>query len=140
MNNIQTYFEFAIEFRTPVDDEPNGLKILKGQVALLVALIAANDGIGTLDDATAKLSEPFEDAGTWRGQIPLGLWRDGLIEPIGAENSKRRSRHRGLLRRWRLVDQAKAKLKIEALRISIDRLSSINTQIENEKGGGDHGK
>lgn len=140
MTSIQTYFEFAIEYRTPVGDEPNCQKILKGQVALLAALLTANDGNGTLDDATAKLAEPFEDSGKWRGQITLGLWRDGLIEPVGAENSRRRSRHRGLLRRWRLMDREKAQLKIEALRISIERLSSINTEPQNEKGGGDYGK
>ena len=134
MSDIQTYFKFAIEYRTPVGDEPNNTKILKGQVALLAALLTANDGNGTLDDATAKLSEPFDDSGKWRGQITLGLCRDGLIESVGAVNSKRRSRHRGLLRRWRLVDRVKARAKIESLRQFIERLNA------NKKGGGDHDK
>lgn len=134
MSDFQTYFEFAIEYKTPVGDEPNNLKIPKGQIALLAALLAANDGNGTLDDATAKLSEPFEDSGKWRGQITLGLCREGLIASVGAENSKRRSRHRGLLRRWRLVDRKKAQSKIEALRRLIERLNA------NKKGGVDHGK
>ena len=134
MSDIQTYFTFAIEYKTPVGDEPNNLKILKGQFALLAALLAANDGNGTLDDATAKLSEPFEDSGKWRGQITLGLCREGLIASVGAENSKRRSRHCGLLHRWRLVDRKKAQAKIEALRRFIERLNS------NKKGGVDHGK
>ena len=140
MKVAQTYFAFAIEYRTAVYDDPNSLKILKGQVSLLAALLAANDGNGTLDDATAKLSEPFEDAGKWRGQIPLGLWRDRLIEPVGAENSKRRSRHRGLLRRWRLIDRAKAVKKIEAIRLTIERLKKIEATAQNEKGGDGHDK
>lgn len=139
MSLHQTVFEFAIEFRTPVGDEPNNLKIAKGQFSLLVALLAANDGNGNLDDATAKLTDKFEDAGKWRGQVPLGLFREGLIEPIGADNSKRRSRHSGLLRRWRLIDRAKAQLKIDALRVRIDRLTAIFAQEQDEKGGGDHG-
>ncbi len=134
MSDIQTYFKFAIEYRTPVGDDPNNFKILKGQVALLAALLAANDGNGTLDDATAKLSEPFEDSGKWRGQITLGLCREGLIESVGAVNSNRRSRHRGLLRRWRLVDRVKARAKIESLRLFIERLNA------NKKGGADHDK
>lgn len=139
MNNIQTYFEFAIEYRTPVTDDPNCLKICKGQVALLVALLAANSD-GTLDLATAKLSEKFSDGGKWRGQIPSGLYKAGLIERVGADNSKRQSRKGGLLRRWRLVDSAKARKKIESLKRTIERLTAINPQHQNEKGGGDHGK
>jgi hypothetical protein len=140
MSMRQTVFEFAIEFRTTVGDEPNNLKIAKGQLSLLVALLGANDGNGNLDDATAKLSEKFEDAGKWRGQVTLGLFREGLIEPIGADNSKRRSRHSGLLRRWRLISGAKARLKIDALRVRIDRLTAAYTQEQDEKGGDDHGK
>ena len=116
----QSFFEFPIQYRAPVSDETNSLKIAKAQIALLSALLSADDCNGTLDDGTANLSEPFEDSEKWRGQIPLGLGREGLIESIGAENSRRRSRHRGLLRRWRLVDQAKARRKIEVLRRLIE--------------------
>lgn len=140
MSLHQTVFKFAIEFQIPIGDEPNKLKIARGQLSLLCALLAAVDGNGNLDDATAELSEKFEDAGKWRGQVPLGLWQDGLIEQIGADNSKRRSRHSGLLRRWRLIDRAKAQLKIDALRVRIDRLTAIFSQEQDEKGGGDHGK
>ena len=139
MSDIQTFFEFAIEYRTPASDEPNGLKICKGQVALLVALMAANTD-GTLDLATAKLSETFTDGGKWRGQIPSGLYKAGIIERVGADNSKRQSRKGGLLRRWRLVDPMKASKKIEALKRTIERLTAINSQHQNEKGGRDYGK
>ena len=115
----QQNFEFAIVFQAVWSDR-NDLKIAKGQVALLAALIAANDHLATLDDATANLSEKFDDDGKWRGHICLGLSQDGLIETVGAENSKRTSRNAGLLRRWRLVDVAKAKLKIESLQRWID--------------------
>lgn len=129
----QTFFEFAIEYRTIIESESNPLKIAKGQVALLGALIAASDNVGTLDDATAELSEAFDDDGKWRGAICLGLWKDGFIEHAGAENSRRRSRNRGLLRRWRLVDRARAQKKISALLRMIERLEKSRT-IDDSKG------
>lgn len=120
----QTYFEFAIAYRTVINADRNDLKIAKGQVAFLAALVNANDQKGTLDDATADLATAFDDNGKWRGAITLQLSLDGLIAEVGATNSRRLSRRRGLLRRWRLVDAGKARRKIESLKRWIDETES----------------
>ena len=116
----QKIFEFAIMYQTTVWSDRNDVKIAKGQVALLAALVAAKDHQASLDDATANLSDKFEDDGKWRGQITKGLQKDGLIEKDEAKNSRRVSRNGGLLWSWRLVDSGKAKLKIESLQRWID--------------------
>ncbi len=146
----QTYFQFALEFRTVVVDDRNDVKIAKGQVALLAALVLANDHRGTLDDATADLSATFDDGGKWRGRITLGLSVDGIIAEVGATNSKRIRRNRGLIRRWRLVDVDKARRKIESLKRWLDATKkpltvapvaaseSNNTQSTNNHGGNNH--
>lgn len=123
----QLYFQFAIEYQAVVLSDRNDVKIAKGQVALLAALLGAKDHCGTLDNATADLSYRFEDDGKWRGQVTLGLFLDGLIDRVGAENSKRKSRNRGLLRKWRLLDEQKARQRIDSLRRLIESIENPRT-------------
>ena len=106
----------------------NELKIAKGQLVFLEALLSHPDRVCTLDDGTSDLAFRFDDdGGKWRGHITLGLWLCGLIESVGAENSKRPSRNRGLLRKWRCKDDAKARRKIEQLKRWIDQKENPQT-------------
>lgn len=120
----QTVFQFAIEYQSVILNDRNDVKIGKGQIALLAALLAAADQKGSLDNATADLTKRFDDNGKWRGQICLGLWREGIIAEVGAVNSKRLSRNSGLLRRWQLIDGDKARKKIESLKRWIDAIEN----------------
>lgn len=116
---IQLHFEFLVGLQEVLNHGErfgNGLKIAKGQLELLQALLSKNDKRCTLDDATADLSIKFSDDGKWRGVVTLGLYNDKLIDRVGAENSKRPSRNRGLLRLWRLLDESKARKRIESLK------------------------
>ncbi len=117
---IQLHFEFMVGVHDDATHVPNSLKIAKGQLDLLESLLAKSDRVCTLDDATRDLAESFDDGGKWRGSITLELYRDGVISQAGAENSKRPSRNRGLLRSWRLEDERKAKQLIESLRRFIE--------------------
>lgn len=115
---IQLHFEFIVGLQEAINNSEricNSLKIAKGQVELLQALLSKGNKRCTLDDATADLSLKFDDDGKWRGAVTLGLFTDGLIEQAGAENSKRPSRNRGLLRLWILLDESKARKRIESL-------------------------
>lgn len=115
---IQLNFEFMVGLHEVLingDRIGNALKIAKGQLALLQALLSKNDRRCTLDDATEDLSITFSDDGKWRGHVTLGLFLEGLIDRVGAENSKRPSRNRGLLRLWLLLDESKARKRIESL-------------------------
>jgi hypothetical protein len=115
---IQLNFEFVVGLQEVLINGErigNALKIAKGQVELLQALLSKKDRRCTLDDATEDLSLKFSDDGKWRGRVTLGLFLEGLIDRVGAENSKRPSRNRGLLRLWILLDESKARKRIESL-------------------------
>lgn len=116
----QLCFELIGEMMVRGSAESNELKIAKGQFAFLTALLASQDHVATLDDATKDLNEKFEDLGKWRGRITLELKQGGIIEPIGATNSNRPSRNRGLLRVWTLCDVARAKAWLKWLERRIE--------------------
>lgn len=136
---IQLQFEFLVglqEFVNNSDSVGNVLKIAKGQLDLLQTLLSKKDRICTLDDATADLSIKFDDNGKWRGAVTLGLFSDGLIDRVGAENSKRPSRNRGLLRLWILLDESKARKRIESLqRLITERENPRSAATENGQDG-----
>lgn len=115
---IQLHFEFLVGLQESLnngDTIANSLKIAKGQLELLQTLLSKKDQRCSLDDATKDLSIKFDDDGKWRGQVTLGLFNERLIEQAGAANSKRPSRNRGLLRLWLLLDESKARKRIESL-------------------------
>jgi hypothetical protein len=136
---IQLHFEFLVGLQEVLnhgDRIGNALKIAKGQLALLQALLSKNDRCCTLDDATEDLSIKFSDDGKWRGHVTLGLFSDGLIDRVGAENSKRPSRNRGLLRLWILLDESKARKRIESLqRLITERENPRSAATENGQDG-----
>ena len=78
----------------------------------------------TMDDAVDDLSAKFKDGGRWRGSIPLRLARDGLIVRVGATNSRREHRHRGLLRVWRIGNRTVVEARRLALRAMLAALDS----------------
>ena len=89
--------------------------VAAGQVALLRALMASDDGTATIDDATADLSLAFDGGGKWRGSIPSGLARKKIIKRVGIRKSDRPSRHRSFVSVWWIANQAKAECEIELL-------------------------
>lgn len=127
---MQLQFEFMVGLQESISNQDricNALLIAKGQIELLEALLRKTDKRCTLDDATSDLCTPFDGGGKWRGSITLGLFLDGLIDRVGADNSRRPSRNRGLLRIWYLRDEAKAKKRIESLRRRISAKENPQT-------------
>lgn len=111
--------------------------VAAGQVALLRALLAADDSTGTIDDATDDLDHRFEGGGKWRGTIPSALSRRGIIERIGDRKSDRPTRHRGYVSVWRLRDREKARQEIERLTAW---LSAFEVKENPQSAGTDAGK
>ncbi len=98
---------------------------------MLEALLRSPDGTATIDDATSiyELAHPFDDDGKWRGSVPRVLSSRGIIVPAGLATSCRPSRHGGDVKRWRLVDRAKAEALAEAIRsdlAALERACSTN--------------
>ena len=73
-------------------------------------------GSGTLDLAEDNLRKKYADGGKWRGGILMRLARGGLIISIGAQKSKRRARHAGLLNTWSIRDAAAVNARRQVLR------------------------
>ncbi len=84
----------------------------------------------TTDDAVDDLSAKFADGGKWRGSIPLRLARDGLIERVGAANSLRKHRHRGLLRIWRIRNR----VAVDARRFTLRTMLAASDAARNGTG------
>lgn len=76
-------------------------EIQRATLAFLDAIRQRPDRTATTDD----LSRNCENGGRWRGSVPKRLARQGLIKAVGAMHSARPARHKGLLTRWRAVDE-----------------------------------
>ena len=124
---IQLHFEFMVGAHNTNPRVSNAMKIAKGQLALLETLFAKSDHTCTLDDATRDLLELFNDGGKWRGSITLELYRDGVISPCGADNSRRPSRNGGLLHVWTIANIGKARRWIAWLRRWIEAKENPQT-------------
>jgi hypothetical protein len=94
--------------------------IQRGQLALLDAMASQPDLIATTDDATTHLIGAYADGGKWRGEVPKGLARRGLIVRDGAVTSCRAARHAGLVTRWRGLDRDAIDAERERLRAWCD--------------------
>lgn len=103
--------------------------ILAGKIAMLRALLASPDGTATIDDATPDLAIEFGCGGKWRGSVCLALAHAGQIVRVGVELSKRPSRHRGYVTRWRLVNRSKARLLLSNLLITLDAKLSTGATL-----------
>ena len=97
--------------------------ILRGQLALLVAIRAAPDRTATTDDATSDPMRAYPDGGKWRAQVSLGLARKGLIRKAGAVASDRAARHGGLVNVWQGIDDAAVDSHRAELRRSLARMT-----------------
>jgi hypothetical protein len=102
--------------------------VAAGQVALLRALMASDDGTATIDDATDDLTHRFVGGGKWRGTVTSALSRRGIIERIGDRKSDRPTRHRGYVSLWRLKDRNKARQEIERLTAWLSAVEKENPQ------------
>lgn len=89
--------------------------VTAGQVALLRAILATDDGTATIDVATDDLTHQFAGGGKWRGTVVSALARRRIFERIGDRKSDRPTRDRGYLSLWRLRDRDKAQREIERL-------------------------
>ncbi len=111
--------------------------VAAGQVALLQALMAADDGTATIDDATDDLTHRFVGGGKWRGTVTSALSRRGIIERIGDRRSDRPTRHRGYVSLWRLNDRNKAQREIERLTAWLSAVEQENPQSGATDAGND---
>jgi len=106
------------------------LSAMKCQLAMLDALLKSSNGIATICDATSDRTATFQDGGKWRGPAILALANANMIRGIGAANSRRLSRNRGLVRVWQLSDPDGAKQIAKQLRSIIQRQSSTVAAAE----------
>lgn len=99
-------------------------KVAKGVLAMLEALFRSPDGTATIDDATSDedLANPFADDGKWRGSVTRYLSSRNIIAPNGLATSCRPSRHGGDVKKWRLIDRAKAEALAKAIRSDLAAL------------------
>lgn len=67
------------------------------------------------DDVRAVLPVPEGIHPNIVGRAFIALESAGLIAPAGFERSRRRKRHSGISRRWRVVDAAGARAYLRAL-------------------------
>jgi hypothetical protein len=91
--------------------------IVADQLLLLRVMLLSSDLTATLDDVVGwdRMFGKYADGGRWRGSVPQGLARAGLIVPNGFAVSHRVSRHRGYLRRWRGVDRTAIEAEVVRL-------------------------
>lgn len=78
--------------------------IERDTLAFLDAMMNRPDRTATTDDAVDDLRDRYADGGRWRGSIPSGLAREGLIIHAEVIPSCRVSRHRGYVTLWRALD------------------------------------
>lgn len=90
-------------------------RVTQGKIAMLTALLSSPDGTATIDDATADLTEQFNDGGKWRGSVCRTLAMAKLIERVAIVKSDRPSRHGGHVTCWRVVDRGRAQLALSRL-------------------------
>lgn len=97
--------------------------ILRQQIEFLEAAIKSTDGIAVIDDCTQDFLDEFSDGGKWRGSVVRGLALANIIESTGrVVKSKRASRHRAIIREWRLVDRQSAAAHLSRLKIQMAAL------------------
>ncbi|MEZ6115806.1 MAG: hypothetical protein R3C28_04435 [Pirellulaceae bacterium] len=101
--------------------------ILRQQIEVLEAAIKSPDGTATIDDCTQDFLAEFSDGGRWRGAVVRGLALANIIESTGrVEKSRRASRHRAIIREWRLVDRQSAAALLSRLRLQLDAMEVHN--------------
>lgn len=105
--------------------------VKNGKIAFLQALLKSPDSSATIDDATEDLTVSFRDGGKWRGLICLSLAKAGLIRRVDVELSRRPSRHRGYVTKWRLMERKKATLMLLQLSAAkSDGTSNVTVQLQ----------
>jgi hypothetical protein len=76
--------------------------------AFLLAL--ASQGEATADDVAAAVTIPAGIDPRLLGCVPSDFARQGIVERIGFEKSRRRTRHASIVSVWRLANRAAAEL------------------------------
>jgi hypothetical protein len=110
-------------------------KVTAGKIAFLRALLKSPDSTATIDDATEDLTARFRDGGKWRGLICLSLAKAGLIRRVDVVLSRRPSRHRGYVTKWRLMDRNKAALMLLRLSALSSTYGTVQTMFPSFKEG-----
>lgn len=99
--------------------------ILRQQIEFLEAAIKSTDGTATIDDCTQDFLDEFSDGGKWRGSVVRGLALANIIESTGrVVKSKRASRHRAIIREWRLVDRQSAAAHLSRLQLQLNTMEA----------------
>ena len=108
-------------------------RLMRDELAFIDALLRHPDGAST-DDSVADLAKPFGDGGRWRGSVPLGLARDGLIHRVGWVASCRPSRHRGPVSLWAVRNRDALERRAMALQTMLAAFYALLTAPENKTG------
>lgn len=102
-------------------------RLMLGELAFIDSLFRLPDG-ATTDDSVDDLGLTFVDGGRWRGSIPMGLARDGLIHRIGWVASCRPSRHRGPVSLWAVANRDALERRAMTLRAMLAALADIENK------------
>lgn len=89
--------------------ERRPLHVLRGELALLDALLTAPGATATTDVIADDPRNAYADGGRWVGSVAIRLANAGIITEIACVRSIRPSRHRGRTGLYSLVDFGKAK-------------------------------
>lgn len=100
------------------------VRLMRDELAFIDSLFRLPDG-ATTDDSVTDLALPFADGGRWRGSIPMGLARDGLIHRIGWVASCRLSRHRGPVSLWAVANRDALEHRATTLRAILTALDTL---------------
>ena len=109
-------------------------RLMRDELAFIEALFRNPEGTST-DDSVTDLAIAFGDGGRWRGSVPLGLAREGLIHRVGWVASCRPSRHRGPVSVWAVADRDALELRARALRTMLEMVDrALGWTPENKTG------
>ena len=100
------------------------------QLALLEALLRSPTGLATTDDTLRDLSVPIPGGGKWMGPAVIELGQDGLIQSVGAVNSRRKTRNGSLIHIWKGLNLAAVTRQVKRLRSYFDLDSTIGSAGE----------
>lgn len=125
---IQLTFEFYVGPQpTYTDRHKFALEI---QAGFLSALLTSDHGIASIDDGYRDLSVCHCDGGKWVGGLLQGLKSDGIIVYVNSTVSKRKCRHGGTVGVWRLVNEEKARRRVESLERQLTALEQLEHEEE----------
>jgi hypothetical protein len=96
-------------------------RIKSAQVAMIQAGLGREDRLCSSDDMAADLAEEYSDGGKWIGAAVHSLALARIVDRVGNVKSSRPSRHATEVKVWRIRDDFKARLFVQALTLWLNR-------------------